>query len=120
MGRVNLDPTELVKDLVQRILDGKLTRIRLGPKFARTALTYIQMAEDLFEPEQEQEAREWVREQLRGLAAGHDIRWLPDWIETPVEDLAINLVVDLGWELLHSSVVRQKLVRSAGSSAVRG
>jgi hypothetical protein len=102
----------VVSDLIQRITEGKLRQLRMGPKFSRTVLHYITLADELFTPDEDEQAREWVREQLRGLAAGHNIRWLPDWLETPIEELAINLIVDLGWELLHSKAIRAKIVAS--------
>lgn len=112
------DPLTNIADIIEKITTGKLTRIKLGPRFSRTILRYVDMADELFTPEQEDEAREWVREQLLNLARNTNIKWLPDWIETPIEELAVNLAVDLGWEIIHSSRLRSTLA-TGGVSAVK-
>lgn len=99
---------------VDDFLAGRVN-LRIGPKYARTVLRYCDQASDMFEADQQVEAKEWVRAQLLTLAAANDLRWLPDWIETPIEKLIINAAVEIGWELLHSRELRRSLVRAAGA-----
>jgi hypothetical protein len=41
------------------------------------------------------EKRDFVVSNLRVLARKHDIEQIPDWIETPLENFLIGLIVDL-------------------------
>lgn len=96
-----------ITEVIEDIANGKLT-MRMGPRYARTVLRFTDMAGELFDTaEQQNEAKEWVRRQLLQLAAEHDIKWLPNWLEGPLERFVINLVVDLAWELVHGVALRR-------------
>lgn len=104
----------LLPELLDDVTNGKL-HLKMGPRYARTVIRYTDMAGELFNsPEQQDEAKEWIRRQLLQLAAENDIKWIPNWLEGPLEKFAINLAVDFAWELVHSPGLRRGLTRAAG------
>ncbi len=106
-------PISNVGDLIARLTSGKIRRVRITPKFWRAAWHTTQMALDLFGEDNEEKAKDFVRTHLQGLAARTDIPGLPDWLETPLEELAINMLVDSTWP----AVLEVRAALGRGSAA---
>lgn len=68
---------------------------------AEAAETLIRTAERLIPgPSRGPGKKRWVTTALKKLAREHDIAAIPDWIETPAEDIIIDVVVELVFSTL--------------------
>ena len=54
----------------------------------------IQQAEDFLGDSDGKTRKQWVMATLKGIARAHDIKGLPNWIERPMEDVIISLVIE--------------------------
>jgi hypothetical protein len=56
----------------------------------------INQAEQLIQgPGRGRQKKAYVRDALRSLARNHDIEQIPDWVETPVENALIDILVEV-------------------------
>ena len=54
----------------------------------------IDQAEDFLGESDGKTRKQWVMDTLKTLARAHDIKGVPDWLEQPLEDGVISLVVE--------------------------
>lgn len=54
----------------------------------------IDQAEEFLGDSDGKTRKQWVMDTLKGLARAHDIQGVPDWIERPLEDAIISLVIE--------------------------
>ena len=54
----------------------------------------IDQAEEFLGEADGKTRKQWVMDTLKTLARAHDIEGVPDWIERPLEDAVISLVVE--------------------------
>jgi hypothetical protein len=69
------------------------------PRWLIEAAPYlIQAAEHLIQgPKKGQQKKAWVKASLKALARNHDLQNVPDWIEHPLEDAAIDILVQVAF-----------------------
>lgn len=54
----------------------------------------IDQAEDFLGDSDGKTRKQWVMDTLKGIARTHDIPGVPNWIERPLEDAVISLVIE--------------------------
>jgi hypothetical protein len=86
--------------------------------------TLIEQAEDYFGDASGQSKKVWVKDTLKAAARAHDIKFIPDWIEHPMEDGIIDLIVESIYSLKFKTLtpeerVEKREVRKAKRAAKR-
>lgn len=75
-----------------------LPPIKMPPWLIEHAPYLIKAADRLIAgPKKGQQKKAWVRASLKALARNHDIEALPDIIEHPLEDAAIDILIDVAF-----------------------
>jgi len=54
----------------------------------------IDQAEEFLGEKDGKTRKQWVMDSLKGIARTHDLKGVPDWIERPLEDAVISLVIE--------------------------
>ena len=89
-----------------------LPPIKLPPWLVEQAPYLIKAAEHLIQgPKKGQQKKAWVRASLKALARTHDIASLPDFLEHPLEDAAIDILIDVAF--LHVPGLRKAELAAA-------
>lgn len=78
----------------------------VGPEYARALLRFVDVARDLFDPKQHEERVDWIREQMQDVVRADNFAWLPDFIETPFEDIILDAGIEVGDALVSGRIRR--------------
>ena len=91
------------------------------PTWALLALPGLMEAAEAALPETGRgyDRAEWCADMLRGIAAGHDLPWLPDDIEARAEELLIDAAISVIHAIDFSAVGERSRARRASRRARR-
>ena len=77
-----------------------LDNVSFPPWLVQATGKLVEAAEAAFGPGKGKIKKRWVKKQLKSLLAEHDIPKVPDWLETPLENALVDVVVELCWAFL--------------------
>lgn len=64
----------------------------------RTANQLMELAEDLFAPGSAKK-KQWVKDALKQALRAVDVPLVPDWLETPLENAILEVVIETIWSI---------------------
>jgi len=73
----------------------------------------IDQAEEFLGTSDGKTRKQWVMDTLKGLARAHDIHQIPDWIERPLEDALISLVIETIFAFKYKRLTEQEKAHRA-------
>lgn len=65
----------------------------------RTANQLMELAEDLFAPGSGAKKKQWVKDALKQAMRAVDVPLVPEWLETPLEDAIVEVVIETIWSI---------------------
>jgi hypothetical protein len=68
----------------------------------------IDQAEDFLGDADGKTRKQWVMDTLKGIARAHDIKGIPNWIERPMEDAIISLVIETLFALKFKTITPEE------------
>jgi len=68
----------------------------------------IDQAEDFLGDADGKTRKQWVMDTLKGIARAHDIQGVPNWIERPLEDAVISLVIETLFSLKFKTITPEE------------
>lgn len=88
----------LMEGLVERLLD--LSPVDIPDEVIDVAGRFVRLAEELFVgPGKAKQKQRFAVQALRAYLAERDIKQVPDWLETPLENAFATLAVQLAFRL---------------------
>jgi hypothetical protein len=86
-----------------------LSGVKLPPWLVHAAETLIDTAESSFCGEKRgADKKAWVRQTLIELAKKADVKAIPNWIEDPVKELVIDLLIEVLWSRAGAATLRAR------------
>ncbi len=73
----------------------------------------VQQAEDLLGNADGKTRKQWVMDTLKTIARTHDIEGVPNWIERPMEDAIISLVIETIFALKFKTMTPEERLERA-------
>ena len=89
-----------------------LSQLSLPPWFATTTKSLMHVAEDLFGSGAGADKKAWVRNALLDAAKVIDIPQIPNFIENPIKEAIVNLVIEIIWSLHFQEPDLGRIVRA--------
>ncbi len=89
-----------------------LSHLSLPPWFATTAKSLMHIAEELFGAGAGADKKAWVRAALLDAAKVIDIPQIPNFIENPLKEALVSLVIEVIWSLHFQEPELGRIVRA--------
>lgn len=72
----------------------------LPPELVEAVKNAMQMAEQQFSGDEGLKKREFVKAKVKDAAKKIDLKGIPSWLEDPIRDAVVNVVIEVIWNLL--------------------
>lgn len=72
----------------------------LPPELVEAVKAAMQAAEQQFSGDEGLKKREFVKTRVKDAAKKLDLKGIPSWLEEPIRDAVVNVIIEVIWNLL--------------------
>lgn len=78
----------------------------LPPELVEAVKSAMQAAEQQFSGDEGIKKREFVKARVKDAAKKLDLKGIPSWLEEPIRDAVVNVIIEVIWNLLFKKAAK--------------